>query len=414
MKKLIVLASVLSAAALFAAPQVTVTSVDDDTGGRRLDVFYSVSESAIVTFDVLTNGVSVGGAALRGAVGEVYRKVDAGANTITWAYPAEFDGTLLSAASTQVRVTAWPLDAPPDYMVCNLTVGHGVNYYPSVEALPYAVTDDVYKTEYLVMRRVPANGVRWYMGTPDTEIDESSGTHPAGEKRHWVTFTNDYYIAIYELTQGQFRSAMGDEIGSGYYLSVTNALCPVDGVRWSYTRGANSNYSWPTETRGGRGDMILGRISTKIGFTVDLPTDAEWEYAARAGRGERHYDRSNSDLTVGDLGWYSGNADGVIHPVGLKQPNPLGLYDMYGNVHEWCLDWYTDSLYVSDEHVAENPTGPAVCDPGANNSVQWNRVTRGGGVDSAAGCLRSGYRRAFNIGSSKFTGIRVVAPAVAY
>lgn len=412
MKKIISFFPLFASAIAFAAPVVSDVTVSVDTVRRTTTVDYSLNETAVVTFDVQTNGVSIGGVYLQGAVGDVSRKIAHGARKIVWCWPKGADRLALSA-DAEVVVTAWPLDNLPDYIVCDLCAQKGLFFYANAESIPGGIGDDRYKTDYLVIRRIPAKGVVWKMGSPDSE----DGRVVNAETQHRVTFTNDYYMAVYETTQRQFERIMGMKAYETtlFSLSVTNApTFPMDGLlHWHNLRGSAPSESWTPPNvvpRGGRPNLVLGMISSKTGFTFDMPTDAEWEYACRAGDGAAHYDGTDDASTIDELAWHSGNSGGKIHPVGLKQPNRWGLYDMYGNVVERCLDWYTTNVFVSDDHVSTNPPGPAYADPNVSGGTQYYRVSRGGSVASGASEIRSAYRMPHWINSStRFSGFRVVA-----
>ena len=411
MRKSILIFLLFNVAALFAVPEVSVSDVSVDAVNRTTVINYVLSETAVVTFDVQIDGVSIGGEYLQGAVGDVSRKIAAGERKIVWCWPKGADSIALSATA-KVVVTAWPLDNLPDYVVCDLCAQKGLFFYANAESIPGGIGDDRYKTDYLVIRRIPAKGVVWKMGSPDGE----SGRVANAETQHRVTFTNDYYMAVYETTQRQYERIMGveSEGTDKFTLSVTNApTAPMDGlVHWQNLRGA-TGYPWPpangADIRGGRSDLPLGKLSSMTGFTFDMPTDAEWEYACRAGEGSARYDGTDDASTIDELAWHSGNSGGKIHPVGLKQPNRWGLYDMYGNVVERCLDWYTTNVFVSAENVATNPTGPGAADTNASGGTQYNRVSRGGSVASGASEIRSAYRMPHWITTTKFSGFRVVA-----
>ena len=407
MKKILsVILPAISFVAL-AAPEVSDVNVSVDAVFRTTTVSYSLSEDAVVTFDVLTNGVSIGGANLQGVVGDVNRMVEAGSRTLVWCWPQELNGPQLPAAAT-VRVTAWPLDDLPDYIVCDLCTSGALSFYANAESIPGGVGDDRYKTDYLVLRRIPAKGVTWQMGSPESETGRAGNS----EARHRVTFTNDYYMGIYEVTQRQYERAMG--IGdvttdtTEFPTSITNApTYPLDGVRWVMGRSAQAGWNWvPPDkvARDGNPTFILGMLSGKTGFTFDLPTEAEWEYACRAGEGAARYDGTGDSSTLGDLAWYAANAGGAIHPVGLKKPNRWGLYDMYGNVPEWCLDWYSPEIGGESDSVVTNPVGPSVASP-----TLYHRVLRGGSKASGADSLRSAARVGCNFQTKGVNGLRVVA-----
>ena len=125
------------------------------------------------------------------------------------------------------------------------------------------------------------------------------------------------------------------------------------------------------------------KLSQKEGKTYTLPTEAQWEYAARAGT-DTAYSFGDDPSQLGEYAWYRGNTGGRTHPVKMKKPNTFGLYDVHGNVWEWCMDWYQDS-YNGLGHV--DPLGP--------RSGQ-TRVTRGGAWHAYAGPYRSAVREGYN------------------
>ena len=169
-------------------------------------------------------------------------------------------------------------------------------------------------------------------GTFSMGATEEQGTEdPHGDEYpvHSVTLS-DYYIGKFEVTQGLWKAVMGDnpiglKKGDDY---------PVDAVSWSDIQD------------------FLNKLNKVTGKKYALPTEAQWEYAARGGVKSKGYKYSGSN-TVGDVAWHQDNSDLETHPVGKKQANELGLYDMSGNVVEWCSDWYGD--YSSDSQT--DPTG---------------------------------------------------------
>ena len=172
---------------------------------------------------------------------------------------------------------------------------------------------------------------------------------------HRVTLTNDYYIGKYEVTQALWQAVMG-----GNPSNIKGDALPVETVNW------------------GDCQDFISKLNAMTGKRFRLPTEAEWEYAARGGKKSRGYQYSGSN-TLGDVAWYGDNSGSKTHAVGTKQPNELGIYDMTGNVWEWCQDWY-DSYSSSPQ---TNPTGAA------SGSC---RVDRGGGWGYSARYCRSSYR----------------------
>ena len=170
-----------------------------------------------------------------------------------------------------------------------------------------------------------------------------------------VTLTNNYYVGKYEVTQALWQAVMGSNPSSfkGYDL-------PVEEISWNDCQD------------------FISKLNAMTGKRFRLPTEAEWEYAARGGKKSRGYQYSGSN-TLGDVAWYGDNSGSKTHAVGTKQPNELGIYDMTGNVWEWCQDWY-DSYSSSPQ---TNPTGAA---------SGSSRVFRGGSWYFSARDCRTSYR----------------------
>ena len=172
---------------------------------------------------------------------------------------------------------------------------------------------------------------------------------------HQVTLTNDYYIGKYEVTQALWKAVMGNNPS---YFKGDNL--PVERVSWDDCQ------------------EFISKLNRMTGKTFRLPTEAEWEYAARGGNKSKGYQYSGSN-NLSDVAWYRDNSGYKTHAVGTKQANELGIYDMSGNVWEWCQDWYGE--YSSSSQV--NPTG-------ANSGS--SRVNRGGAAGNDARRCRSSCR----------------------
>ena len=172
---------------------------------------------------------------------------------------------------------------------------------------------------------------------------------------HQVTLTNDYYIGKYEVTQAIWQAVMSSKPS---YFKGNNL--PIEKVSWNDCQD------------------FISKLNNMTGRKFRLPTEAEWEYAARGGKKSRGYQYSGSS-NISVVAWYDGNSGSKTHPVGKKHANELGIYDMSGNVYEWCLDW--KGSYSSSSQT--NPTGAT--------SGSY-RVRRGGGWRYSAGSCRSSYR----------------------
>ena len=173
-------------------------------------------------------------------------------------------------------------------------------------------------------------------GTFSMGATEEQGSEDPGEDEypvHSVTLS-DYYIGKCEVTQGLWKAVMNNDNPSRFKKGDNY---PVENVSWNDIQN------------------FLIELNRLTGKKYALPTEAQWEYAARGGAKSKSYKYSGSN-TVDDVAWYGENyINGSSHPVGKKQANELGLYDMSGNVNEWCSDWYGD--YSSDSQT--DPTGPA-------------------------------------------------------
>ena len=353
------------AAANTSAPQVSNVSIVQDAITHLVTVTYQIDNPAVVTMDITTNGVSIGGENLWYQAGDVNRFITdaAGTKTITWqpdkAWPGRFTD---EGVEVRAVVTAWATNAPPDYMVVNLASANSVSYYACAEAVPFGVTNDLYKTTSLVMRKIPAGQVIWNFG--------SAGS------AHQVLISQDYYLAIYEMTSRQ-----GGVVGIG---SGTTTI-PMSGVKYNDMRAQGS---WPGTKQGSvtSSSYGIGKLRTRTGIRFDLPTRAQWEFACRAGSGYnlyatkddptgRNYTNSTYDAYVDTLSWNSNNSGGQFHPVGEKIPNLWGLYDMLGNVRELVLDWYGGNTF--DESGVTVDYGGAATDPKSGGNA-WLIYTCGG------------------------------------
>ena len=180
-----------------------------------------------------------------------------------------------------------------------------------------------------------------------------------------------------EVTQAQWKAVMGSNPSN--FSGCDN--CPVENVSWNDVQ------------------QYIQKLNAQTGKNYRLPTEAEWEYAAKGGKSTRGYTYSGSN-DIGSVAWYYDNSGSKTHAVGTKQANELGIYDMTGNVWEWCSDWYGN--YSS--YSVTNPTGV---------TSGGNRVLRGGSWSSNADNCRTTFRyRGIPGGRNYSDGFRLVLPAV--
>ncbi len=188
------------------------------------------------------------------------------------------------------------------------------------------------------------------MGSNDGSSDE--------EPIHRVTISKGFWMSKYEVTQRQWQSVMGS-----YPWKFTGDSLPVDRLSWHACLG------------------FVQKLNSRSDGKYRLPTEAEWEYACRAGS-TAVYSFGDSESSLGDYAWHSSNSGRKTHSVGGKKPNAWGLYDMHGNVWEWCLDWYDKDYY--DYSPGTDPKGPS--------SGKYYRVSRGGPWGGSPKYLRSARR----------------------
>jgi formylglycine-generating enzyme required for sulfatase activity len=266
----------------------------------------------------------------------------------------------------------------------------GVATNPLGSVLFHDVTTNVLPQKFYRARLLtpPTNMVfippnTFTMGSPTNELDRATDEGP----QTTVILTRGFWIGQYEVTQGEYLSVMGTNPSP----FPGDPSRPVTSVSWPDA----TNYCAKLTQQ----ELAAGRIPA--GTQYRLPTEAEWECAARAGTTTRFsYGDDPAYASLGSHAWYASNSGFTPHPVGLKLPNPWGLYDMEGNVVEWCQDWFG----LLSGGIQTDPTGPA-------SSLSGRKVTRGGAFDNTQQSCRSAERSLFNAGpfdTDTDLGFRVV------
>ena len=176
---------------------------------------------------------------------------------------------------------------------------------------------------------------------------EQKNTDKLEKPAHSVTLSS-FYIGKYEVTQSLWKAVIGSNPSNWKGDNL-----PVENVSWNDCQ------------------TFLSKLNAMTGKNFRLPTEAEWEYAARGGNLSRGYQYSGSKK-IDDVAWYNNNSGGETHPVGTKAPNELGIYDMSGNVWEWCQDWYGDY----HDYSQTNPTGPSSASGRVNRGGSWYNYAR--------------------------------------
>ena len=384
-------------AAIAAHATVTVSGVafTQDADSHDVTVSYDLTtsdgEPAFVSLDVLTNGVSVGATRVKNVKGDVSTSpadtaslVSPGTGKrITWKARADLPNVGLTDAA--VRVTAIATNHFEGlYMVVDLSRGKDSAYWPVqyTACKPDTNSPAFYATE-LWLRRVPAGTFAMGYGT-------SGDPAPV----HNVTLSRDFYCAVVPTTRAQHLLIRGKNTYADYWPNgegLDDNGDPFDhypvsrDVSYNEIRGS----AWP-DAGGVTAGAVVGRLRARTGLQFDIPTEAQWEYACRAGHSGNTLNDgtpySNSAYVA--LGWGQANSGWVQntspndhwHPVAKLKPSDWDFYDFYGNVLEWCRDWY--AAYTAD--AVTDPTGPA---------TGSYRVTRGGSYALNAGALNSYYRR---------------------
>lgn len=295
----------------------TVSNVDAYQEGKNIIITYDTDKAGSVG-DVYcsTDGGRTWSNPLRQVTGDVNKQVPAGSHRIVWDVLAERG--MLSGENICFKVT---------------------------------VNSGIFTVNGVLFEMVRVEGGTFRMGA----TSEQGGDAERDEKPVHSVKLNTFYIGKTEVTQALWQAVMGSNPSH-----FKGADLPVENVTWYDCQN------------------FIQKLKSLTGQKFRLPTEAEWEFACRGGNKSRGYKYSGSN-NLGSVAWYNGNSGGKTRPVGTKAPNELGIYDMSGNVWEWCNDWYADYTANSQTH----PTGPQ------SGSL---RVCRGGGWDNYAGSRRSSNR----------------------
>jgi len=359
---------------------VDITYDLTDTENTELTVSIRISKDAGSTWDVPCTNVSGNGIDFPVTPGT--------GKAIVWDAGADWNGQWSNQMQVEITAIAGAAPISEEYLVVVLSTGSEATSYPvsSLAEIPAGGWTDEYKTTKLVLRKIPAG--TFTMGSPANELGRDSD-----ETQHPVTLTKDFYVGVFEVTQKQWERVMG--VWPSYFTNANyRDSRPVEQVSYEDIRGSSAGAGWPANNAVDA-DSFLGRLRAKTGLTFDLPTEAQWEYACRAGtttalNSGKNLTSTGSCPNMSEVGryWYNGGSgyssggdtSGGTAKVGSYLPNQWGLYDMHGNVWEWCLDWYQSELGSSAQ---TDPWGAA----GGSD-----RVIRGGSWIIPAWSCRSAFR----------------------
>jgi len=289
--------------------------------------------------------------------------IDAQSGVFTWTPPlAE------PAGQQEISVSATGREGQTTRTSFIVTVTRPIPVPPPATLAGKETSVDLGNGVKLEMVLIPAG--EFLMGSPDADKDGQIGEQP----QHRVRISKPFYLGKYLVMQEQWQAVMGNN--PSQFKGPKN---PVEQVSWDDCQ------------------QFLEKLSAKVGGgKFRLPTEAQWEYACRAGSTTR-YGFGDEESGLGEYAWYDANSGNTTHPVGEKKANAWGLYDMHGNVWEWCADWYNWGYYAKSP--TDDPTGPA---------AGSRRVLRGGYWFNGAGNCRLAHRYAHGSGRrGSFLGLRV-------
>lgn len=396
----------VAAAAWGAVPQPSGVSMSQDAS-RKVTITYNLANApAVVTLDIETNvtadaWVSIGGKHVRTVTGDACKIItEPGEHVIYWQPDVDWPEHQVGDGGVRAKVVAWEVDATPECLVVDISdsadKADNRRYYPSLDNLPGGILGNPdYRTNKIVLRKIRAKDFPWTKGS----YSEAGRDRDGRESQYAVMLTNDFYMAVFETTQQQYFQVMSAWPNS--FFTMERTMRPVERIDYGSLRGASE---WPAAPASG---SVLDKFRAKTGIDFDLPSEAQWEFACRAGNGEGYWGNGNGISTASteiDDGLqsrykYNGgcNAEAQYAPydasvapdvggtavVGSYLPNNWGLYDMHGNVSEWCLDWWTNDL-----NTLKNLKGAVNTNKGTMRSL------RGGNISAKACACRSAFSNA--------------------
>lgn len=335
----------------------------------KVDISYTVvgdvaAEAALklLAIDKTANTTNIA-SALSGDV-----SIAEGSHSLVWDMRA--DGLSFKSSNVVFKVYCELLS----YCVIDLSAGSNATSYPITylsEPPSGGFNVSEYKTTKLVLKCIEAGSFK--MG----------GSYD-------VLLTKPFYCGLFEVTQEQWELVTGSNPCSSTSYGKGNSY-PVHYVSYNMIRGSSAGAGWPASSAVDS-SSFLGKLRARTGLDFDLPTEAQWEYACRAGTTNTY---SYGDLANGSYMWYSSNSSSMSHKVGTKSPNPWGLYDMHGNMEERCLDW--------KDNLSSDVTDPKGASSGST------RVVRGGSwYEGGSDCTSSSRGGILPSTTSNLWGFRLV------
>lgn len=294
---------------LFPLSAQNVTNVTFVQEGKNVKISYQLDKMSDISVSISTDGGKTFSRPLKKITGDVGKGVAPGKNAIVWDALSEYDKL----------------------------VGENICFRVTAEASKHSTAGKRSITvKGVTFNMIRVDGGTFTMGATSEQQNPDSDEKPA----HRVTLSS-YYIGETEVTQQLWEAVM--DKNTSYFKGINH---PVESVSYSDCQ------------------VFIKKLNSLTGQHFRLPTEAEWEFAARGGNKSKAYQYSGSN-NLNDVAWYDNNSGNKTHPVAKKNPNELGIYDMSGNVYEWCQDW--EGIYNNSAQT--NPTGP---------TSSLNRIRRGG------------------------------------
>ena len=310
-----------------------------------------------------------------------------GTYRVTWDTAADGVELLARGATVTAQLVYDPVtEGEADYAVIDISAGIAADAVYPVRYIrgdipTSAFNVDAYKTTKIVLKRVPKTSGFWMS---NGAADVSSGT-----KRFRVALTDDFFLGVFELTLQQYILLTGNTPKTT--VSTDPVRGPVSALSWNF---ANGIFPGLNARARHNGDEVTG---------FSLPTEAQWQYACRAGCALTYYWGSNANTLYSDYMWFAGNAGGKNHPVGEKLPNGWGFYDMLGNVSEWVLDFDMTRPAYSADAVTVNWVGTS------GKNMVYCGGSRG---DNTPNCATRGTRAPATNHDDWNGGVRICRPVV--
>ena len=407
-------------------PNVSNVTLIQPQGTQRAVVSYETDGTGISTFQFMTNGVDiVHSEVVRTVTGDINQLLPAGTYSFTWDAKRDFPEQLLS--NLTVKVTLWATNNPPQYCAVNLVEQNGqypVRWYGKETEVPFGVNHSWWKRDWLLLRQIPSTeGEFVTLGSPVGEPGRNDR-----ETLRSIRITKPFYMGVFSVTQRQWQIIYGDR-PSYFNNSDVYEERPVEQVSYNDVRGTVAQgCNWPINGHAVFSTSFMGRLRAKTGgiLEFDLPTEAQWEYACRAGTSGAWNNgttctNATADANLDLLGRYRSNGGYIRNgstltappqnctdefgtaKVGLYPPNAWGLYDMHGNVWNITLDWL-ETNGAAPSLAGDDPAGPAL--------TSGSRTCRGGSWDATANDSRSARRGSITVTARNTNlGIRVAARA---